>query len=66
MRERRGLLSPSEQNRHNESMGESNFRTIDQAISCAFEDGKVIMVGGVGDDFLNDGGHEWNWKAGCL
>lgn len=46
-------LSPPEQDRHDEGMGESNFDSVHESVSSAFQDGQVVMIDWVGDDLVN-------------
>jgi hypothetical protein len=50
--EQQHLLSPAKQYGHYDCMRKPDFDTVDEAISSAFENGKIIVVCGVVDDAL--------------
>jgi hypothetical protein len=49
------ILSATKQNRHHQCMGESHFYSIDKSIARSFQDSQVVMIRGVGDDFVENG-----------
>ena len=53
MREPLGnVLSAAEQDGHDQCMGESDFGAVHETVSCALEDGEVVMVSRVVEDGL--------------
>ena len=47
-------LSSTKENRHDKRMGEADLDTIDKPIPSALEDGEVLVVSRVRDDFVDN------------
>lgn len=48
----RHVLSAAKQDGHNQRMGKSDLEAVDQAVTCALENGEVVMVSWVVEDGL--------------
>jgi len=48
----RNVLSATEQDGHDQRMGEPDLDAVDKAVPCALEDGEVVMVPRVVEDSL--------------
>jgi hypothetical protein len=46
------VLSAAEQDGHDQRMGKPDFGAVYEAVSCALEDGEVVMVSRVVEDCL--------------
>ena len=51
------ILSASEQDGHDERMRKPDLHAIHEPVPSAFENGEVVVVSWIGDDFLQQGRH---------